>query len=71
MEFRLLGPVELRAAGRAVRLGGVRQRSLLAALAVDAGGVVPTEVPIDRLWDQTPPARAAARATCICHPANR
>jgi DNA-binding SARP family transcriptional activator len=58
MEFRLLGPVELRAGGRAVDIGGPRQRSLVAALAVDAGRPVPVETLIDRVWGQAPPARA-------------
>lgn len=58
MELRLLGPVELRVAGRPVPAGGTRQRSVLAALAVDAGGLVPTEALIDRVWGQAPPPRA-------------
>jgi DNA-binding SARP family transcriptional activator/tetratricopeptide (TPR) repeat protein len=58
MEFRLLGPVELWVAGRSVPLGGPRQRSVVAALAVDAGGSVPAETLIDRVWGQAPPARA-------------
>jgi DNA-binding SARP family transcriptional activator len=49
MEFRLLGPVELRAAERVLPLGGPRQRSVVAALAVDAGGPVPVEALIDRV----------------------
>jgi DNA-binding SARP family transcriptional activator len=58
MEFRLLGPVELVAGGRMVDIGGPCQRSLVAALAVDAGRHVPVETLIDRVWGQAPPARA-------------
>jgi DNA-binding SARP family transcriptional activator/tetratricopeptide (TPR) repeat protein len=58
MELRLLGPVELRVAGRPVHAGGARQRSVLAALAVDVGGAVPAETLIDRVWGQAPPPRA-------------
>jgi DNA-binding SARP family transcriptional activator len=58
VEFRLLGSVELRAGGRAVDIGGPRERSLVAALAVDAGRPVPVETLIDRVWGQAPPARA-------------
>ena len=57
MEFRLLGPVELRAAERVLPLGGPRQRSVVAALAVDAGGPVPVEALIDRVWGHAPPPR--------------
>jgi len=58
MELRLLGPVELRVAGRMVHPGGARQRLVLAALAVDAGGPVPVETLIDRVWGQAPPPQA-------------
>jgi DNA-binding SARP family transcriptional activator/tetratricopeptide (TPR) repeat protein len=57
MELRLLGPVELHRAGRAIRCGGPRQRSVLAALAVDAGRAVPTDLLIDRVWGESPPNR--------------
>jgi tetratricopeptide (TPR) repeat protein len=57
MEFLLLGPVEFRAAGRSVPLGGARQRSVVAALAADAGGPVPVDTLIDRVWGQAPPSR--------------
>lgn len=56
-EFRLLGTVELLAAGKPVDAGPPRQRCVLAALAVDAGRVVPADVLISRVWDQDPPAR--------------
>ncbi|MFI5908388.1 tetratricopeptide repeat protein [Dactylosporangium sp. NPDC051541] len=53
--LRLLGPVELRVDGHDVPLGPARQRTVLAALAVDAGRPVPVETLIDRVWDDEPP----------------
>jgi DNA-binding SARP family transcriptional activator/tetratricopeptide (TPR) repeat protein len=55
VEVRLLGPVEVLANGRAVEPGPVQQRTVLAALAVDAGRLVPLEVLIDRVWGDAPP----------------
>ncbi|NUR89655.1 MAG: AfsR/SARP family transcriptional regulator, partial [Nonomuraea sp.] len=37
LEFRILGPLEAHVGGQLVRLGGARQRSLLAALLIEAG----------------------------------
>jgi DNA-binding SARP family transcriptional activator len=55
MEFRLLGPVEIRAAGRLLDAGHGRQRAVLAVLLLDLGKVVPAEVLIERVWDHDPP----------------
>ena len=55
VEVRLLGPVEVLASGRVVEPGPVQQRTVLAALAVDAGRLVPLEVLIDRVWGDAPP----------------
>lgn len=60
IEFRLLGPVEAWRDGERVRLGGRKQRALLAALLVRAGRVVSLDQLIDDLWPAGPPARAAA-----------
>jgi DNA-binding SARP family transcriptional activator len=64
MEFRLLGPVEVWAAGSPLCTGQPRQRAVLAALSVDAGRVVPWHVLADRVWGAAPPhdCRAALRA---------
>jgi DNA-binding SARP family transcriptional activator len=40
MEFRILGPLEVEDEGRAVELGGARQRALLAILLLHRGEVV-------------------------------
>jgi DNA-binding SARP family transcriptional activator/tetratricopeptide (TPR) repeat protein len=56
VEFRLLGPVEIRAAGKQAAAGHARQRSVLAVLLLDLGRVVSTERLIDRVWGDEPPA---------------
>ena len=59
MEFLLLGPLEVRDDGRRVPLGGIRQRSVLALLLLDANRVVPADRIADELWGDDPPATAA------------
>ena len=58
--IRLLGGVSLRVDCREVELGGDRIRSLLAILAMAAGGSVPTGVLVDRIWGEAQPANAGA-----------
>src|SRR5690349_6253440 len=55
VEFRLLGPVEVWAAGRPGDAGRPRQRAVLSTLLVDAGEVVPEHVLVDRVWGDEPP----------------
>jgi len=57
VEVRLLGPVEVCAGRQPVDLGPVRQRTVLAALAVDAGRPVTVETLIERVWSDRPPQR--------------
>jgi len=57
-DFRLLGPVEVVVDGRAIELGGVKQRALLALLALHANEVVSRDFLIDELWGERPPASA-------------
>src|ERR687891_305904 len=59
MEFRILGPVEVRDDGRLVRLGGGKQRAVLALLLLNANRVVASERMIELLWGDRPPATAA------------
>jgi DNA-binding SARP family transcriptional activator/tetratricopeptide (TPR) repeat protein len=66
VEFRLLGPVEMRVGERRVDAGPPRQRAVLAALLVDAGRVVPIDTLIDRVWGSETPERARA-ATLQVH----
>ncbi|NYI46288.1 putative ATPase/DNA-binding SARP family transcriptional activator [Nocardioides aromaticivorans] len=51
--LRLLGPLEvIDASGAAVDIGSPRHRETLAALAVDAGRVVSTDMLLDRVWGE-------------------
>lgn len=58
LEFRLLGPVEIRTGGGRVDVGPARQRGVLAALAVDPGRLVLLDTVINRVWGPNPPERA-------------
>jgi len=51
VEFRVLGPIELRLDGLIVDIGGFRQRRLLALLLSRAGGVVEADVLAEYVWD--------------------
>ncbi|MFI1864551.1 BTAD domain-containing putative transcriptional regulator [Streptomyces jumonjinensis] len=58
MDFRLLGEIEVRSAGRPLDVGTPRQQVVLAALVVDARRPIALEALIDRVWDHDPPASA-------------
>lgn len=59
LQLGLLGPFEVRLDGAdAVSLGGLRQRALLAILALRANEVVSTDKLVDELWGERPPATA-------------
>src|SRR5262245_35572541 len=58
MEYRVLGPLEVLAAGgERLALGGAMQQSVLASLLLRAGQTVALDRLIDDLWDE-PPATA-------------
>ena len=57
-EFRILGPVEVVRDGQELRLGGRRQRALLALLLLEPGRRVSVDRLIDELWPGTPPPGA-------------
>jgi class 3 adenylate cyclase len=59
MEFRILGPLEVREGDRVVPLAGTRQRALLSILALNANAVVPSARLIELLWGERPPRTAA------------
>ena len=67
LEFRILGPLEVRRAGGALALGGARQRSLLALLLLHRNEVVPRERLIDALWGENPPETAANAVQVAVH----
>src|SRR5262245_59581938 len=55
MEYRVLGPLEVLAAGgERLALGGAMQQSVLASLLLRAGQTVALERLIDDLWDEPP-----------------
>lgn len=58
MEFRILGPLEVLSDGRALDLGGAKQRTLLAVLLLNANNVVSRDRLIDALWEDDPPETA-------------
>src|SRR5437773_309709 len=58
MEYRVLGPLEVRDGERRLALGGTQQRALLALLLLHANRVVSRERLIDELWGDDPPETA-------------
>lgn len=60
VEFKVLGPLEVVAGGRALPLGGPKQRTLLATLLVNAHTSVSGERLCDAIWGAAPPASAQA-----------
>ena len=56
--MRLLGPFEVWDGEQRLRLGGVKQRSVLAILALHAGEVVSSDRLVEELWGERPPADA-------------
>jgi DNA-binding SARP family transcriptional activator/tetratricopeptide (TPR) repeat protein len=59
MQLRLLGPLQLYDAAGPVHIGGPKERTVLAVLALQAGEVVGEDQLIDSLWPQDPPRTAA------------
>jgi DNA-binding SARP family transcriptional activator len=59
MSFHVLGPLEVRAAGEELVVGGAKQRAVLAVLLLRAGEVVPVERLVDEVWGDQPPPSAA------------
>jgi predicted ATPase/DNA-binding SARP family transcriptional activator len=58
VEFGVLGPLEVRVAGRPVAVPGMRQRALLAALLLRRGSVVPFDRLVDEVFGEQPPEEA-------------
>ncbi|MFG1949806.1 BTAD domain-containing putative transcriptional regulator [Micromonospora sp. NPDC048830] len=58
IEFRVLGPVEVRVGNAPLDLGAAQLRTLVAALLLDANRVVPASTLVDRLWADKPVASA-------------
>ena len=60
VDFAILGPLEAFVDGEPARLGGPKQRALLAVLLLEAGRVVSADRLIEELWSGEPPATATA-----------
>ena len=58
LEFRILGSFEAFARGKRLEVGVGKQRALLAVLLLRAGEVVSTDLLIEALWEESPPASA-------------
>jgi DNA-binding SARP family transcriptional activator len=65
--FRILGPLEVRAGEAWAKVGAAKQRSVLATLLLRPGQPVPTEVLIDEVWPDAPPAKAANLVSVYVH----
>jgi DNA-binding SARP family transcriptional activator len=58
MEFRVLGPFEVRDGDREISIGAFRQRAVLALLTIHAGQTLSTDRIIDEIWAGSPPPSA-------------
>ncbi|NGO45859.1 transcriptional regulator [Streptomyces sp. YC419] len=66
LEFRILGPLEVRMKGRTLTIGGPRQRAVLSALLLSANQVVSFDSLIEKVWNGQPPSTARTQvAICI------
>ena len=59
MDFRILGPLEVRDGARPVAIGAGLQRALLALLLLHRNEPLSTDRIADALWGERPPATAA------------
>jgi DNA-binding SARP family transcriptional activator/basic membrane lipoprotein Med (substrate-binding protein (PBP1-ABC) superfamily) len=59
LEFRVLGPLDVRAGEETIAIGGGKQRAVLAVLLLRAGEVVSVERLVDEVWGDDPPPSAA------------
>jgi DNA-binding SARP family transcriptional activator/ABC-type branched-subunit amino acid transport system substrate-binding protein len=58
LDFRILGPFDVLDGGRQLRLGGAKQRSVLAILVLHARETVSSDRLVEELWGDDPPADA-------------
>ena len=59
MLIRLLGPVEVEGSAAAAEFAGLRRKAVLATLALHRGDVVGSDLLVDMVWRNDPPANAA------------
>ncbi|SDC93516.1 Transcriptional regulatory protein, C terminal [Geodermatophilus telluris] len=68
MQFDILGPLQVRDAGRPLLLGRPKQRAVLAILLLDAGRVVSLDRLVEELWGpQSPPQALASVQAYVSH----
>ncbi len=65
--FRILGPLEVRTEEGWATIGAAKQRSVLATLLLRPGEPVSTDVLIDEVWPEKPPAKAANLVSVYVH----
>src|SRR5688500_6769967 len=58
MEFRILGPLQVRGDAERIEIGGSRSEAMLAALILESGRLVPIDDLMRFAWDEHPPATA-------------
>ena len=58
MDFRILGPLQVRSGDGPVSVGGAKPRAVLAMLLLHANEVVSNDRLIDALWGEQPPETA-------------
>jgi DNA-binding SARP family transcriptional activator/tetratricopeptide (TPR) repeat protein len=58
VDLRILGPLEIVAGGEPVKIGGPRERIVLAMLALRANRVTSVEQLVDAVWGEVPPSTA-------------
>ncbi|MEN8235515.1 MAG: alpha/beta fold hydrolase [Actinomycetota bacterium] len=58
VEIRILGPIEAVHDGKPLKIGGPRQRLVLAVLLARVGQVVSTDRIVEEVWNEEPPATA-------------
>lgn len=58
MEIQALGPVEVLSDGKPLRLGGPKQRTVLAVLVLELGRTIAVDSLIERVWREERTSRA-------------
>jgi len=71
MEYRVLGPICALVDGRPLKLGGPRQRMVLAVLLSRANHTIPQDTLIDAVWAGEPPEAAKATVQGYIHALRR
>jgi DNA-binding SARP family transcriptional activator len=67
MRFRILGPLEVLSPDGWTAISAAKWRSLLAALLLRPGQLIPTESLIDELWGDSPPSTANNLVSIYIH----